>query len=116
MLKEIYLELQKFELFQKIEQFIQKNKTILGSFIVCVVVSSIGYVFYNYLQDKLNEKSSALFTQAMVNFENKNIDNARSFLQKLTSEGREHYSTFSKIMLTALDQEGKEYKESVKLT
>jgi predicted negative regulator of RcsB-dependent stress response len=76
----------------KIKNFIKKNLKnliILSFFLIFVIIS---YLFYNDIQKKNVIKLSEQYTQATIQFKQKNIEAAKQSLEKIIDKSHKFYS------------------------
>ena len=76
----------------KIKNFIKKNLKnliILSFFLIFIIIS---YLFYNDIQKKNVIKLSEQYTQATIQFKQKNIEAAKQSLEKIIDKSHKFYS------------------------
>ena len=76
----------------KIKNFLKKNlkNLIISSFFLIFII--ISYLFYNDIQKKNVIKLSEQYTQATIQFKQKNIEAAKQSLEKIIDKSHKFYS------------------------
>ena len=103
----------KTDSFEKVENFLKKNKNIFLIILTLIIFIFIGFNYFNYYQNSKNEKISEKFVQAGIYLSLNKKEKSKKIYKEITSSKNKFYSllALNSIIDNDLEQNSEEVLE-----
>jgi len=103
----------KIDSFEKVENFLKKNKNIFLIILTLIIFIFIGFNYFNYYQNSKNEKISERFVQAGIYLSLNKKEKSKKIYKEIVSSKNKFYSllALNSIIDNDLEQNSEEVLE-----